>query len=666
MRLISLRAWNFKHLRGPSEGEPFEVEFGEGVLGVRGPNESGKSSLMQAVFFALTGFPLEGGREIGQYVGYGASKASVSLDFEVGERRFRVSRTIQRIQGSLDRGRSDARLVELRPDGSRLTVCRGIREVNARIRELLGGLGPEELRSTVFIIQKDLDRLKEKRPHERRELIDSLIGRESFDKAKESLAERRRELEGTPQRRGLIAEAKAELDRLRGDLERFRRASEELTEVVEKIEVLEGPADRPGSVEEARAERDAIRRDLKALRAYKNYLQERSELERRIHLREEGLRGLRVELDQLERDVQALEKARRDLQRVLEEIGILDGPPTDPRSIAHALAERDRLDKVVSSLRRLRDALQRKVQLTGRLAEIEEALAERGVELRGVQSELEELRAKLQSLRGEIRSLYERKHALKFRAETLTKAALGLMGLGAAALFLSFLTPGLPRTPAGALLGIGLAVFTYASKPREEFRRIEGMIPAMEAQERSISEEIRRTQRREAQISRELEGLRQERSSRQEELREVTDTMASLTRGLRSQGVDLPQDLADPESVDPLIMRWEEILEEKRAEAAKREENKKHLLEKESDLRGTIEGLRDAPERLKEKEREFGKVKEELESLTERLKGLTEPELPEHLRPYSDELLESYQERFTSASEEVARREKELENLRER
>ncbi len=201
MRLVGLETVNFKHLGGHSG--VLALEFGEGVIGVRGPNESGKSSLMQAVFFALTGQPLEGGREIGHYVRYGAGRASVRLRFEVDGREYVVERLVKRRRDDPERGTTTASLYEVR-DGGMVKVVAGVREVNEFISKLLGGLGPEELRSTVFIIQKDLDRLKEKKASERRELIDSLIGRESFDRAKDLLNETRKDWRGLLVGRGRL------------------------------------------------------------------------------------------------------------------------------------------------------------------------------------------------------------------------------------------------------------------------------------------------------------------------------------------------------------------------------------------------------------------------------------------------------------------------------
>ena len=95
MRLQRLETRNFKHLNGEGD-RPFVLEFTKGIMGILGPNESGKSSIMQAVFFALFGEPLEGGREIGRYVAYGQRIAEIRLEFEIEGQSYLVYRKIQR------------------------------------------------------------------------------------------------------------------------------------------------------------------------------------------------------------------------------------------------------------------------------------------------------------------------------------------------------------------------------------------------------------------------------------------------------------------------------------------------------------------------------------------------------------------------------------------
>ena len=74
--------------------ERLHLDFdGLDLFAITGPTGAGKSSLIDAIVFALYGQVPRVGREYKQLISHGAERLSVKLDFEVGGRLYRVART---------------------------------------------------------------------------------------------------------------------------------------------------------------------------------------------------------------------------------------------------------------------------------------------------------------------------------------------------------------------------------------------------------------------------------------------------------------------------------------------------------------------------------------------------------------------------------------------
>src|SRR6476646_11554042 len=63
------------------------------VFAISGPTGSGKSSLLDAMTFALYGRVERVGDRVGQLVSQGYPRMAVTLEFEVGHDRYRVTRS---------------------------------------------------------------------------------------------------------------------------------------------------------------------------------------------------------------------------------------------------------------------------------------------------------------------------------------------------------------------------------------------------------------------------------------------------------------------------------------------------------------------------------------------------------------------------------------------
>src|SRR5512142_1468610 len=92
IRLKRLYAHNFKQL------QEIELKFPDAArILVQGKNEAGKSTLFEAVFFALFGNAIAsetGTRGLDALIAYGTEKARVELDLTCDGREFRIARTV--------------------------------------------------------------------------------------------------------------------------------------------------------------------------------------------------------------------------------------------------------------------------------------------------------------------------------------------------------------------------------------------------------------------------------------------------------------------------------------------------------------------------------------------------------------------------------------------
>jgi DNA repair exonuclease SbcCD ATPase subunit len=165
--LHRLHAHNFKHLRDVT------LYFPEsGTLLIEGENEAGKSSLFEAVFFALYGknlIPDQDYRLI-DLKNYGAEQLCVELDFSIEGKRFHVERRIGQNQ--------TASLICPAGEGE-IETLRKLKEIEARVGEELR-LSPNALLNTCFVEQKKLEQLESLNLADRTRTINELLNLKVF------------------------------------------------------------------------------------------------------------------------------------------------------------------------------------------------------------------------------------------------------------------------------------------------------------------------------------------------------------------------------------------------------------------------------------------------------------------------------------------------------
>lgn len=305
-----------------------DVEF----FSLSGPTGSGKSSLIDAMIFALYGrVPRLGGRAVAPVITAGADRARVSFEFEVSGDTYVVSRVAERT----DSGASvrEARLETA--DGS--PVASGAGEVTREVEDLLR-LRFDDFTKTVVLPQGEFARFLKAGSTERRDLLRDLLGLDVYARLRELATERRSEASGRAgsarsQLEALEVPATEDLAKARARLVSLRELSDEIRDQLDELEKVETGL----QVSEQRIDGfdEALRRlgDIappEHLEQLNHRLATSSEAESEA---EEALEQKRVEADKLKNRIEALPThetisntrlAHEELARIDERIAALD------------------------------------------------------------------------------------------------------------------------------------------------------------------------------------------------------------------------------------------------------------------------------------------------------------------------------------------------------
>jgi exonuclease SbcC len=192
MKLLSVEIQNFKPFREIIL--PDRENFGDGLFLIYGKNSMGKSSLIEAILWGLFGEQLFDARKRGLLLKIGQNECKVQITFELGESIFLVVRKLNIIKRSGHPTSkpqsfvSDATLLKKDKDGFSIVVS-DPRKVNAEIERMLG-MTSDIIEKTVYVRQKDVDRLSRADSVELRSLISTFFDLDEFDRIKDNLQDK--------------------------------------------------------------------------------------------------------------------------------------------------------------------------------------------------------------------------------------------------------------------------------------------------------------------------------------------------------------------------------------------------------------------------------------------------------------------------------------------
>ena len=383
-----------------------EVCFDRGVTVLVGPNGAGKSSILDAIYFALTDDTRRGRRKenIVNAMARG-SEAVVKLWLDVGGQEVYIERRY-------GRGGSDA---EMRV-GDRW--FRRVRETSNAVAEVLG-LAPTTLKTfrdvlqTVAIVpQGGLTKLLTLPPADRKDMVDRLLGLDTYEKAREKL-------EGYTVKvstKTVPPQTYTPRDKdVKNVKEVYSRAIKELEEVKQELALLDGREEGlRKELESLKSARERIRGELERVEGRVKGLKELEgrvkELERRVEELEEEVRAREEEVGRVRRRLKELEEVRAEVSR-LEGLASLAEHAVKLSEAVKALKGREELLRAEEAkLLELRRAFKELERINAKYPEGVVKVAER---LRSLQGRVRELRGEVERLQPLLADALSRKRALE-------------------------------------------------------------------------------------------------------------------------------------------------------------------------------------------------------------------------------------------------------------
>ena len=175
MILTNLKLENFKKYSS------FEIGFDSGLIGIIGKNGSGKSTIFEAILFALYGeLRNKGDKEVVRNANASVKDAvTVELDFEIDTNEYKVIREF--------RGKSLSANAKLYKNNELITT--GAKEVTQSIINLTK-MNRDAFVHTLFASQKELTSLSNSKPEDRKRMIRKLLGLEKIDYIEKELVEK--------------------------------------------------------------------------------------------------------------------------------------------------------------------------------------------------------------------------------------------------------------------------------------------------------------------------------------------------------------------------------------------------------------------------------------------------------------------------------------------
>jgi DNA repair exonuclease SbcCD ATPase subunit len=168
------------------------IHLAEGLFLIRGNNSMGKTSFVQGMLWGLLGDGLMNEQKRKSLVKRGESSCKVDIIFDLGGTQYRIIRKLNLKKAkstSNETDFSEETVLSKKDDvhDKFVSIFNRSKPVNEEVERMLG-VSADIIEKTVYVRQKDVDRLALADPRELRELIMTLFGLDEFERVKRDLA----------------------------------------------------------------------------------------------------------------------------------------------------------------------------------------------------------------------------------------------------------------------------------------------------------------------------------------------------------------------------------------------------------------------------------------------------------------------------------------------
>lgn len=365
--------------------EVSEIEFNRGLNVFLGEVGAGKTSVLEAISFALFG-RYAGNVTQSQLIRRGAEKADLSLVFSTSSGRYKVQRTIyaektQRAKLWIRDGKKWKQAVE------------GAIAVSKSIEDLLD-VDSTTFLAAIYASQGEIKEMLETQPGKRRERLDKLLGIAMYDNIWRTLGDARNivlnELTQTQEKASGVDVLEKQINNLKVRLERDKDELKTLTAFSKEIKDRLQPAEQK-------------------LQSFKDLEQKLTQLETQIEGKNNEINNSSATLESLKKKIEKASEAEEIFEKNKEFIQLERDLETEKRRIETTLQQKKNLETLVQrDTTELQGAEKRRTRLEAQLEKLNtleeslEALEKKRKNLLELKREQGELEKKLDEAKAKV------------------------------------------------------------------------------------------------------------------------------------------------------------------------------------------------------------------------------------------------------------------------
>ncbi len=297
------------------------IDFEKGISVIVGENGAGKSTILEAISFAL--FKQHTAKKIDDLVRNNADSMTVELEFNSNNREYKIVRNKKSmLKSSIYKKTSN--------DGGFVHICTGDKEVANEILQILD-IDSDLFLNAIYIRQGEIAELVDKTSAEKKELIAKLLGIDSLEKAwknllpfisgyENQLAELKGKLFNSDELKDEYSKKKAELESLKDRGHELEEQIEDVTASLKDISESKRNMEREKEIYDTQVNNlENEQKTLAKLENDKHVVQENldkiSEAEEKITRLDKYVSKLEVYLD-FEKSVTSIQRLKKDEEEI--------------------------------------------------------------------------------------------------------------------------------------------------------------------------------------------------------------------------------------------------------------------------------------------------------------------------------------------------------------